>query len=58
MRPWLAEAFTTLRDLVEAGAIGEDRTEALLVLRSAYSTLANPVTRTLYHGWRALFHAR
>lgn len=52
----LAEAFRTLRDLVEAGPEGEDRTEALTVLRSAYSTLMNPVTRGLYHAWRGVFY--
>ena len=52
----LREAFRTLRDLVQAGPDGDDRAEALTILRSAYSTLSNPVTRGLYNAWRGVFH--
>jgi len=59
MEQRLRKGYRMARDRVEAGPEpegGKTRTEALTVLRSAYSTLSNPVTRALYHGWRAVFH--
>ena len=49
----LTERYDALVNAIERAPRGKDRENAVSVARSAHATLANPLTRAMYDGWRA-----
>jgi len=55
----LRERYDALVNAIERAPRGKDREDAVSVAQSAHATLANPLTRAMYDGWRAhVFPAR
>ena len=55
----LRERYDALVNAMEKAPGGKDRETALAAARSAHATLANPLTRAMYDGWRRyVFPAR
>ena len=48
----LTERYDALVNAIERAPRGKDRENAVSVARSAHATLANPLTRAMYDGWR------
>ena len=49
----LRERYDALVNAIERAPRGKDREDAVSVAQSAHATLANPLTRAMYDGWRA-----
>ena len=48
----LRERYDALVNAIEKAPRGKDRENAVSVAQSAHATLANPLTRAMYDGWR------